>query len=45
MLLIDDPVQSMDELNVSAFVDLLRNEFNDYQVIVSTHEERISNFF
>ncbi len=45
LLLIDDPVQSMDELNVSAFVDLLRNEFNDYQVIVSTHEERISNFF
>ncbi|MBO0422183.1 AAA family ATPase [Enterococcus plantarum] len=45
LLLIDDPVQSMDELNVSAFVDLLRNEFSDYQVIVSTHEERISNFF
>ncbi|NSU40061.1 hypothetical protein HRG85_05205 [Enterococcus faecalis] len=45
LLLIDDPVQSMDELNVSSFVDLLRNEFSDYQVIVSTHEERISNFF
>ncbi|MGX7420245.1 AAA family ATPase [Carnobacterium gallinarum] len=45
LLLIDDPVQSMDELNVSAFVDLLRNEFSDHQIIVSTHEERISNFF
>lgn len=45
LLLIDDPVQSMDDLNVDSFVNLLRNEFSEHQVIVSTHEDHISNFF
>lgn len=41
-LLIDDPVQTMDEMNMASFVELLRNDFNDRQLIVSTHEDDIS---
>ncbi|MFU1795409.1 AAA family ATPase [Paenibacillus azoreducens] len=41
-LLIDDPVQTMDEMNMASFVELLRNDFKDRQLIVSTHEDDIS---
>lgn len=43
-ILIDDPVQTMDDLNVASLVELLRNEFKDYQMIMSTHEEDFSRF-
>jgi exonuclease SbcC len=43
-LLIDDPVQSMDDINMSALVDLLRQEFKDKQLILSTHEEDFSRY-
>ena len=44
VILIDDPVQSMDSINVLAMIDLLRNiSVNfDKQIIISTHDE---NFF
>lgn len=32
VLLIDDPVQTMDEINMASFVELLRNEFKDKQI-------------
>jgi len=35
VLFIDDPVQSMDELNVAGFIEVLRNDFNDRQEAVS----------
>lgn len=41
-LLIDDPIQTMDEMNMASFVELLRNDFSDRQLIVSTHEDNIS---
>ncbi len=44
VILIDDPIQSMDSINVLATIDLLRNvseRFNK-QIIISTHDE---NFF
>ncbi|WP_026882462.1 AAA family ATPase [Clostridium akagii] len=43
-LLIDDPLQSMDDINMSSFVELLRNEFGKSQIILSTHDERISRY-
>lgn len=43
-ILIDDPVQTMDDLNIASLVELLRNEFKDYQMIMSTHEEDFSRF-
>lgn len=44
-LLIDDPVQTMDEINLASFVQLLRKEFADKQLIISTHERKSANFF
>ena len=44
ILLIDDPVQTMDELNLYGFIDLLRNEFSNNQIIMSTHEDMMSAF-
>lgn len=44
LFLIDDPVQTMDELNLYGFIDLLRNEFYDNQIIMSTHEDMMSAF-
>lgn len=43
-ILIDDPLQNMDDINMASFVELLRNEFRDKQIILSTHDERISRF-
>ncbi|MCF2717015.1 AAA family ATPase [Paenibacillus sp. UKAQ_18] len=44
MLLIDDPVQTMDEINMASLTELLRNEFRDKQIIISTHEEEVSRY-
>jgi exonuclease SbcC len=44
MLLIDDPVQTMDEINIASFVELLRNEFREKQIFLSTHEEEVSRY-
>ena len=43
-VLIDDPIQCMDDINMISFVELLRREFSDCQIILSTHEENFSNF-
>lgn len=43
-IFIDDPVQTMDELNIASFVELLRNEFGDRQIILSTHEDGFSRY-
>lgn len=34
----------MDDINMISFVELLRREFSDCQIILSTHEEDFSNF-
>ncbi|MBN1068136.1 hypothetical protein DVW02_09110 [Clostridium botulinum] len=39
-LVIDDPIQEMDALNIHSFVELMRHEFiKDYQLIFSTHND------
>ena len=43
-LLIDDPVQTMDDINIAALVELLRNEFGNKQIILSTHELEKENY-
>ncbi|WP_269517929.1 ATP-binding protein [Alteromonas sp. BMJM2] len=45
LLLIDDPVQTMDEINVAGFIDLLRHQFKDRQILISTHEDHTSSYF
>lgn len=41
---IDDPIQTMDELNVASFCEVLRTDFKEYQFILSTHEEDFSDY-
>lgn len=38
-ILIDDPVQTMDDVNIASLIEVLRNQFDKYQMIVSTHED------
>lgn len=44
LLAIDDPIQTMDNLNVHSFIELLRNEFSEYQIIMSTHDDFIARY-
>lgn len=44
LILIDDPSQSLDEVNIASLTDLLRCEFSSRQLIVSSHEDDISAY-
>lgn len=44
-ILIDDPVQTMDDINMSSLVELLRNDFRDKQIVLSTHEDKVARYF
>jgi exonuclease SbcC len=43
-ILIDDPVQSMDDINMISLMELLRNDFKDKQIFISTHEDSIEKY-
>jgi len=43
-MLIDDPVQTMDDINISSLIEVLRNDFSDKQIILSTHEIDKENY-
>lgn len=43
-LAIDDPVQTIDDINVWGFVETLRHEFREYQFLFSTHELGYGSF-
>lgn len=43
-ILIDDPVQTMDDINISSMIEVLRNDFKDKQIILSTHEIDKENY-
>lgn len=45
MLLVDDPLQSIDDISSFSFSDLLCEQFNNTQIIISTHEEDKANLF
>lgn len=40
VLLIDDPVQTIDDVNMVGLVDILRFEFQNTQIFISTHEQK-----
>lgn len=44
-ILIDDPVQTMDDINMSSLVEVLRNDFSGKQIILSTHEDKVTKYF
>lgn len=39
-ILIDDPIQTIDDVNMVGLVDILRFEFRDAQIFISTHEQK-----
>jgi len=41
---IDDPVQEMDSLNIHSFIELIRHNFMDYKLIISTHNDENAYF-
>ncbi|KGO93691.1 AAA family ATPase [Flavobacterium subsaxonicum] len=43
-ILIDDPLQTLDEINSHSLVELLKYNFSNQQIILSTHEDRYSQF-
>ena len=43
-LLIDDPVQTMDDINIASFVEMMRNNHGSKQIILSTHETEKENY-
>ncbi|MBR9754839.1 AAA family ATPase [Cobetia sp. 4B] len=44
LILIDDPSQSLDEINIASLTDLLRCELKHCQLVVSSHEDDISAY-
>lgn len=44
IIAIDDPVQTIDDINVWGFMETLRHEFRDYQLLFSTHELSYGSF-
>ncbi|HIF5672879.1 TPA: AAA family ATPase [Vibrio parahaemolyticus] len=44
-LMIDDPVQTMDEVNMASFVQMMKNEFPEVQLLLSTHESKVASYF
>lgn len=44
IIMIDDPSQSLDEINIASLTDLLRCELKDRQLIVSSHEDDNSSY-
>ena len=43
-ILIDDPVQTMDDINIASLIEVMRNDFANKQIILSTHEVDKENF-
>lgn len=43
-ILIDDPIQTLDEINTHSLVELFKHNFAEKQILISTHEDRYSKF-
>ncbi len=44
IIFIDDPLQTLDEINAHSLVELLKYNFSNQQIVLSTHEDRYSRF-
>lgn len=43
-IFIDDPLQTLDEINAHSLVELLKYNFSNQQIVLSTHEDKYSRF-
>lgn len=44
LFMIDDPCQSMDDINIASLTEIFKNEFKDTQILISTHEDNIAGY-
>lgn len=44
LFMIDDPCQSMDDINIASLTEILRNEFDKTQILISTHDDSTSGY-
>ena len=44
LFLIDDPCQSMDDINIASLTEILKNEFRSSQLVLSTHDKNIAAY-
>lgn len=44
LFLIDDPCQSMDDINIASLTEILKNEFRNSQLVVSTHDKSVAAY-
>lgn len=44
IIFIDDPLQTLDEINAHSLVELLKYNFASQQIVLSTHEDKYSRF-
>lgn len=44
LFMIDDPCQSMDDINISSLTEILRNEFRSSQILISSHDDSIAGY-
>lgn len=44
IIFIDDPLQTLDEINAHSLVELLKYNFSNQQIVLSTHEDKYSRF-
>ena len=42
-LAIDDPVQTIDDINFWGLIETIRHEFHDYNLFLSTHEDNYAS--
>ncbi len=43
VIAIDDPIQTIDDINVWGFMENIRRSFKDYSIILSTHEKEYAD--
>lgn len=44
LFMIDDPCQSMDDISIASLTEILKNEFKDSQILISTHDDNIAGY-
>jgi exonuclease SbcC len=44
LFMIDDPCQSMDDINIASLTEILRNEFRKTQILISTHDDSTAGY-
>lgn len=44
LFMIDDPCQSMDDINIASLTEIFRNELGNTQILISTHDDSTAGY-